>query len=73
MLSFSFQQRRKMLRRSLDELLKRDGLTLPEKWQTMRPEQLSPVDFIHLTVELYGERPTGAPEGPAWRNVRINE
>lgn len=52
----SFQQRRKMLRSSLKELLKRDGLQLSAKWAEQRPEQLTPVDFVHLTIELYGEK-----------------
>ena len=51
----AFQQRRKMLRSSLKDLLKRDGLELSSKWAEKRPEQLTPVEFVHLTVELYGE------------------
>ena len=58
----SFQQRRKMLRQSLKELLKADNLQLPEKWGALRPEQLKPVDFIRLTIDLYGEAPP-AKEG----------
>ena len=48
----AFQQRRKMLRSSLKDLLKRDGLELSSKWAEKRPEQLTPVEFVHLTVEL---------------------
>lgn len=61
-LSASFQQRRKMLRQSLRELLvaeSKSGLTLvtdlSEKWATRRPEQLTPLEFIELTTEIYGE------------------
>lgn len=55
-LTTAFRQRRKMMRQSLKELLLEDGLTIPEKWATMRPEQLQPVDFVQLTADLYGER-----------------
>ena len=55
----AFQQRRKMLRSSLKDLLKRDGVQLSARWAEMRPEQLSPVDFVHLTIELYGEKKAG--------------
>ena len=54
-LSTAFQQRRKMLRASLKDLLKADGLTLPESWAELRPDALSPVQWIHLVVDLYGE------------------
>ncbi|CAM9696028.1 unnamed protein product, partial [Ectocarpus fasciculatus] len=36
----SFQQRRKMLRTSLKDLLRNEDLTLPEEYQTKRPEEL---------------------------------
>ena len=50
----SFRQRRKMLRASLKELLSTHNLELPERWQTLRPEALTPTDFIHLTKDLFG-------------------
>ena len=50
----SFRQRRKMLRASLRELLSTYNLNLPEKWQKLRPEHLSPLDFIYLTKDLFG-------------------
>ena len=28
---------------------------LNDKWATKRPDQLSPLDFIQLTVDIYGE------------------
>jgi ribosomal RNA small subunit methyltransferase A len=51
----SFRQRRKMMRQSLKELLQQEGLTLPEKWGTMRPEELKPAEFVELTIDLFGE------------------
>jgi len=60
-LTTAFRQRRKMMRASLKDLLQTEGLQLPERWSTMRPEQLQPVDFVQLTVDLYGERPADAP------------
>ncbi len=38
------------------ELLQRENLQLPEKWSTLRPEQLSPPQFLELTIDLFGER-----------------
>jgi 16S rRNA (adenine1518-N6/adenine1519-N6)-dimethyltransferase len=65
----SFQQRRKMLRKSLKDLLQNEGLELPEEYQTKRPEELSPEDFLRLTTDLFGENildgsdllPSGTP------------
>ena len=72
-LTTAFRQRRKMMRQSLKELLLRDGLVIPDKWATMRPEQLQPVDFVHLTTDLYGEATEAeraserAALAPVWR------
>ena len=49
----AFRQRRKMIRASLKELIATDGLSLPEKWAQLRPEQLNPAQFIELTNDLY--------------------
>jgi hypothetical protein len=43
-----------MLRASLKELLSTYDLTLPDKWQTLRPEALTPLDFVYLTKDLFG-------------------
>jgi 16S rRNA (adenine1518-N6/adenine1519-N6)-dimethyltransferase len=51
----AFQQRRKMLRVSLKDLIAAEGLTLPNKWAELRPGAISPVQFIHLVIDLYGE------------------
>jgi hypothetical protein len=48
-LTTSFQQRRKMLRQSLKNLLASRDMTLPEEWATRRPEELSPPEFVELT------------------------
>lgn len=56
-LSESFQHRRKMLRQSLKELLQGSDCIvteLSEKWATKRPEQLTPEQFIELTIDIYG-------------------
>ena len=36
-------------------LLALEKKTLPEKWQTLRPEQLRPEDFLTLTADIFGE------------------
>jgi len=60
----AFQQRRKMLRSSLKDLIKRDKLQLlSERWKAKRPEELKPVDFIALTKEMYGEVTTVEADG----------
>ena len=33
------------------------NIALSERWATKRPDQLSPQDFIQLTVDIYGESP----------------
>jgi len=59
-LAYGFRMRRKMLRHSLKELLlevngPEKQVFLSERWETKRPEQLSPLDFVELTKEIYGE------------------
>ena len=63
------------------ELIKAEGLELHEKWATRRPEELTPSEFIDLTLELYGERNEGEEvmegtefqtEAAVWR-VKINK
>jgi 16S rRNA (adenine1518-N6/adenine1519-N6)-dimethyltransferase len=61
-LAFSFRMRRKMLRHSLKELLAevnagsgKGQVFLSERWETKRPEQLYPLDFVDLTKEIYGD------------------
>mmetsp|Transcript_22642 Transcript_22642/g.33099 ORF Transcript_22642/g.33099 Transcript_22642/m.33099 type:complete len:339 (+) Transcript_22642:164-1180(+) len=51
----SFGKRRKMLRSSLKAMIQQDGLSLPPRWATLRPEELRPVEFLELTADLYGE------------------
>eukprot|EP01038_Epipyxis_sp_PR26KG_P016707 gene16707-22854_t len=51
----AFRQRRKMMRQSLKELMIQDNLIIPDRWATLRPEQLIPEQFIELTADLYGE------------------
>lgn len=51
----SFNQRRKTLRNSLKNLLKQEGVESVQFDLGLRPEQLSPDDFIELTREIFGE------------------
>ena len=60
----SFRQRRKMLRASLKDLLNTHSLTLPEKWRTLRPEALTPLDFVALTKDIFGAENAGAAQLP---------
>ena len=48
----AFGQRRKMLRNSLKGLAAEAGRELPEWAATLRPEQVSPADFVRLTHAL---------------------
>lgn len=48
----AFNQRRKTLRNSLKPLLSADGAELPEKYASLRPEQLSVEEFIELAASL---------------------
>lgn len=48
-LTTSFQQRRKMLRQSLKNLLASRDMSLPEEWGKRRPEELAPPEFVELT------------------------
>lgn len=50
----SFNQRRKTLRNSLKPLVAETGVEVPQRWQQMRPEQLSVSDFLALTAEICG-------------------
>lgn len=49
----SFNQRRKTLRNSLKKLLKQEGSSMIQFDLGLRPEQLSPGDFIQLTREIF--------------------
>jgi len=74
----AFRQRRKMMRASLRDMLVTEKLVLPEKWSTMRPEQLQPVEFVQLTVDLFGERSpeevaSEAPQAAVWRRALYPE
>ncbi len=51
----SFNQRRKMLRGSLKNIIP-EGIELPEEFATERPEQLSPEAFVRLTKLLFPKK-----------------
>ncbi len=48
----AFGQRRKMLRNSLGPLAREAGVELPEWAATLRPEAVSPADFVRLALHL---------------------
>jgi hypothetical protein len=77
-----------MFRKSLAELIEKEKLVLPAKWEAMRPEHLKPVEFIHLTIDLFGEKQHQQPQQSKtvdstgevaqshekiWRNVKLKE
>ena len=49
----AFGQRRKMLRNSLKPLAQETGREIPEWAATLRPEQVSPADFVRLTHAFF--------------------
>ena len=49
----AFNQRRKKLKNSLKSLLSDTGGTIPEKWEGVRAEELTPSDFLELTRHLF--------------------
>lgn len=49
----SFSQRRKKLKNSLKSLLSDVGGTVPEKWEGVRAEELTPSEFLELTRHLF--------------------
>lgn len=50
----AFNQRRKMLRNSLDSITSSTGRDVPARWERKRAERLSPSDFVQLTEHLFG-------------------
>ncbi|PAP77505.1 16S rRNA (adenine(1518)-N(6)/adenine(1519)-N(6))-dimethyltransferase RsmA [Rubrivirga marina] len=58
----AFGQRRKMLRNSLGPLADGAGVEVPEWAATLRPEAVSPSDFVRLARHLGG--PAARPPGP---------
>ena len=55
----AFNQRRKMLRNSLDTWVKEQNLSLPNDWGRKRAEALSPADFAVLARHLNARTETG--------------
>lgn len=58
----AFGQRRKMLRNSLGALAAQAGVEVPAWAATLRPEAVSPADFVRLARHLGG--PAARPPGP---------
>jgi 16S rRNA (adenine1518-N6/adenine1519-N6)-dimethyltransferase len=48
----AFNQRRKMLRKSLRSLVEQTQRPVPETWAEKRPEALAPEEFIELSRHL---------------------
>ncbi len=57
----AFNQRRKTLRNSLGRWTRDGGFVLPDDWENLRAEELSPEQFVALTAHL-GSRHTIPPE-----------
>jgi hypothetical protein len=55
-------------------LLASDNVLLPEHWRTKRPEELTPSEFIDLTIAMYGEAESNGmmDREPIWR-VPLNK
>ena len=49
----SFNQRRKKLKNSLKNMVADTGQPIPEVWENVRAEELTPSDFIRLTRHLF--------------------
>jgi len=71
-LTTAFQQRRKMLRKSLQDLLKAEELTMPEKWAEHRPDALTPIQFVQLTIDLFGEIPKAEREASRAHSLTLS-
>lgn len=70
----SFQQRRKMIRNSLQLILEERKVELDDEWGLKRPEELSPRQFITLTLLVYGPREGRPRDGTkVWRKGRHGE
>ena len=69
----AFRQRRKMLRQSLKSIL--NGVVLPDKYATKRPEELAPQDFLDLTGVIFGFEPETADDAgaPIWRSSKLRK
>ena len=56
LLKLTFEARRKMLRVSLKPLLESGAVNAPpERFLTMRPEQLEPLEWLELARGLFGD------------------
>lgn len=67
----TFQQRRKMIRNSLQSVLDTRGVVLPDEWGFRRPEELLPRQFLELTRLIYGPKHSRPPDGAkVWRHGR---
>lgn len=54
-LKAAFGQRRKVLRNSLKSLCQQLNIQLPDFYSTKRPEELTPIEFVHLTEFLFAQ------------------
>ena len=52
----TFNRRRKMIRQSFKDVAAKDEVVIPEKWSTKRPDELHPVQFVELTIAMYGTK-----------------
>ena len=50
----AFRQRRKMLRQSLKGVAHEAGVALPPQWGVLRPQAMTPQQFVEVTKILFG-------------------
>ena len=59
-------------------MLRQEGLSLPRHWEQLRPEQLTPEQFLQLTADLFGSvdksrpaetEPLNGKVEPVWRKA----
>jgi len=76
LLKVAFEQRRKMLRQTLKPLLSSGSTSAPPpEWLTLRPEQLSPTQFVELAATIFGDGASGGGDtllaathsAPGWK------
>lgn len=68
--NMAFRYRRKMMRNSLERLLNCHTTLinqLPEEYATLRPNQIEPWEFVHLTQLIFGKKEFPRHLRRAWR------
>ncbi|CEM23118.1 unnamed protein product [Vitrella brassicaformis CCMP3155] len=68
----AFRQRRKMLRQSLKGVAHEAGVALPPQWGVLRPQAMTPQQFVEVTKILFGPADEGPPRR-VWRKDQHGE